>query len=154
MDLLAQINWYFSIFFTELLDKNKNLTSKIWIFKNYLIETNLYSQLPFFLNEAFTQFKVSSSYHTSVFNFFFLANLLSVDEKLIQSLEGNINSGWTDWYDIETEIGKLTFVFTSDGSGRYEGFDISRISFRVNALYYRQDTTTAHCEQNSPEQDG
>ena len=59
---------------------------------------------------------------------------ISVDGDSIQSLEGNINSGWTDWYDIKGETEKLTFVFISDSSERYEGFDISRISFRDSDL--------------------
>jgi len=56
---------------------------------------------------------------------------ISINENLVQYLEGNINSGWTAWYDIGTdsEAQSLTFVFTSDNSDTYEGFDISRIAF-------------------------
>ena len=49
---------------------------------HYSIETNLYSQLPFFLNDALTKFNVFSSYQTSVFNFLSLDKLSSSDEKL------------------------------------------------------------------------
>ena len=46
-----------------------------------MIVISLYSHFPFFSKVALTQFKVFSSYQTSVFNLLSLASFLSVEEK-------------------------------------------------------------------------
>ena len=71
-----KINFLLTIDFFHLF------SAKFIKLKNYSIVTILYSQSPFFLNVALTQFKVFSSYQTSVFNFLSFFNFLSVEEKL------------------------------------------------------------------------